>query len=175
VIFDYVRVLFYADDMKLFLPVRGFQDCIKIQSDLNTLSECCERNSLFLNVDKCKTITFSRTRYPVKFAYMPRACGRHGWIYQKTVIRVQRSIQSEVSLNVLSSPEARVRQPSCVWSPFYDVRVDKVARVQRRFLRYALRGLGWTDTYDLPQYEHKCALLKALYCLYNVYIRYSKW
>jgi hypothetical protein len=26
--------------------------------------------------------------------------------------------------------------------PFYDVRVDKVERVQRRFIRYALRGLG---------------------------------
>jgi hypothetical protein len=66
VIFDYVRVLFYADDMKLFLPVRGFQDCMKIHSDLNKLSEWCDRNSLFLNVDKCKTITFSRTRYPVE-------------------------------------------------------------------------------------------------------------
>jgi hypothetical protein len=55
-IFEYVRVLFYADDMKLFLPVKSFQDCIKIQSDLNKLSEWCERNSLFLNVDKCKTI-----------------------------------------------------------------------------------------------------------------------
>jgi hypothetical protein len=29
-IFDYVRVLFYADNMKLFLPVSGFQDCLKI-------------------------------------------------------------------------------------------------------------------------------------------------
>jgi hypothetical protein len=44
VIFDYVR-------MKLFLSVRGFQDCMKIQSDLNKLSEWCEVNSLFLNVD----------------------------------------------------------------------------------------------------------------------------
>jgi hypothetical protein len=26
-------VLFYADDMKLFLPFSGFQDCLKIQSD----------------------------------------------------------------------------------------------------------------------------------------------
>jgi hypothetical protein len=25
---------------------------------------------VFLNVDKCKTVTFSRTRYPVEFAYM---------------------------------------------------------------------------------------------------------
>jgi hypothetical protein len=38
-IFNYIRVFFYADDMKLFLPVSGFQDCLKIQSDLNKLSE----------------------------------------------------------------------------------------------------------------------------------------
>jgi hypothetical protein len=44
---------------------------------------------------------------------------------------------------------------SCVCSPFYDVRVDKVERVQRRFIRYALRSLGWTDIYDLPPYERK--------------------
>jgi hypothetical protein len=68
--FDYVRVLFYADDMKLFLPVSGFQDCLKIQSDLNKLSEWCDRNSWLLNVGKCKAITFVRSRHPVKFSYM---------------------------------------------------------------------------------------------------------
>jgi hypothetical protein len=69
-IFDYVRVLFYADDTKLFLPVSGFQDCLKIQSDLNKLSELCDRNSLLLNIGKCKTITFARSRHPVRFLYM---------------------------------------------------------------------------------------------------------
>jgi hypothetical protein len=43
---------------------------MKIQSDLNKQSEWCERNILFLNVDKCKTITFSRIRYLVEFSYM---------------------------------------------------------------------------------------------------------
>jgi hypothetical protein len=33
----YVRVLFYTVDIKLFLPVRGFQECLKIQSNLNRL------------------------------------------------------------------------------------------------------------------------------------------
>jgi hypothetical protein len=112
---------------------RGFKVCIKIQSDLNKLSEWCERNSLFLNVDKCKTITFSRTRYPVNpclyagwnctgsgklykqsGGHHRRACRRHGFcdagIYQKTVIRVPKSIHSEVSLHVFSSFEAGVRQ-----------------------------------------------------------------
>jgi hypothetical protein len=31
VIFDYVHVLFYANHMKLFFPVKGFQDCMKFQ------------------------------------------------------------------------------------------------------------------------------------------------
>jgi hypothetical protein len=36
----------HADDMKLFLPLSGFHDCLKIHSDLNQLSEWCDRNSL---------------------------------------------------------------------------------------------------------------------------------
>jgi hypothetical protein len=56
--------------MKLFLLGSGFQDCMNIQSDLNKLSDWCKRNSLFFNGDKCKTITLSRTRYSVEFAYM---------------------------------------------------------------------------------------------------------
>jgi hypothetical protein len=43
-IFDYVRVLFYADDTKFFLPVSGFHEFLKIQSNLNKLSEWCDRN-----------------------------------------------------------------------------------------------------------------------------------
>jgi hypothetical protein len=42
---------------------------------------------------------------------------------------------------------------------FYDVRVDRVERVQRWFIRYALRGLGWTDMHVLPPYEDRCTLL----------------
>jgi hypothetical protein len=65
----HVRVLFYADDMKLFLPVRGFWDCLKIQIDLNRLVEWCEANALELNVAKCNLITFARLRHPIKISY----------------------------------------------------------------------------------------------------------
>jgi hypothetical protein len=67
---DNVRVLFYAEDMKLFFPVSGFLDYLKIQSDLNKLSEWCNRYSLLLNVGKCTTITFARSRHPVEFSYL---------------------------------------------------------------------------------------------------------
>jgi hypothetical protein len=64
-------VLFYANDMMLFLPVRGFQDCIKIQSDLNRLVVWCGANPLKLIVVKCKSITFLRL-CPVGISYMLR-------------------------------------------------------------------------------------------------------
>jgi hypothetical protein len=63
-IFRHVRVLFYADDMKMFLPVRG----LRIQDKLNRLAEWCEANALELNVGKGKLITFSRLRHPIEFS-----------------------------------------------------------------------------------------------------------
>jgi hypothetical protein len=62
--------VFYADDMKLFLSVRGFQDYMKIQSDLNKLSSGAREI-------RCKTITFSRTRYLVEI-------GRSGELYKRS-------------------------------------------------------------------------------------------
>jgi hypothetical protein len=66
----FMWVLFFADDMKLFLPVRGVRDWLKIQSDLNRLAEWCEANALKLIVGKCKSITFSILRHPIEFLYM---------------------------------------------------------------------------------------------------------
>jgi hypothetical protein len=34
-IYDFVHVIFYADDMKLFLPVKAYQDFLKILLNLN--------------------------------------------------------------------------------------------------------------------------------------------
>jgi hypothetical protein len=48
---------------------------------------------------------------------------------------------------------------SCVWWPFYDVHISSIERVQRKFVKYTLRVLKWTDMYDLPPYEDPCALI----------------
>jgi Reverse transcriptase (RNA-dependent DNA polymerase) len=69
-ILKYVRVLFYADDMKLYLPVGSSQDCLKIQSDLDRLTAWCEDNMLPLNVNKCKTLTFTRSFHPIIASYV---------------------------------------------------------------------------------------------------------
>jgi hypothetical protein len=166
-IYEYARVLFYAYDMKLFLPVKNFQGCMIIQSDLNKLSKWCKRNSLFLNVNKCKTITFSRTRYSVEYFYMlgGSVLDRVSPINDLGVIMDEKMNFSEhidvmvgkafAMLGFIRRLSFEFRDPytlrslywslvrpkqeyaSCVWSPFYDVRVNKVERVLRRFIRYA--------------------------------------
>jgi hypothetical protein len=152
---------------------------MEIQSDLNKLCKWCERNSLFFNVDKCKTITFSRTRtrYPVKFAYMLAGTvldrvssinnlgviidekmnfSKHGVMVGKVfamlgfITRLSFEFRDPYTLRSLNTSLVRPKQEyaSCVWSPFYDVRVAKIERVQRRFIRFALRSFGRTDIYD---------------------------
>jgi hypothetical protein len=41
-----------------------------------------------------------------------------------------------------SQVRPKLEYASCVWNPFYDIRVDRVKCVQRRFIRNALRGRG---------------------------------
>jgi hypothetical protein len=93
-IFRHVWVLFYADDTELFLPVRDFRDCLKIQGDLNRLAEWCEAIAVELNVGKCKSITLPRLNvcHPIEFSYKLggiildrgdsiKDLGQHGFFY----------------------------------------------------------------------------------------------
>jgi hypothetical protein len=54
----------------------------------------------------------------------------------------------------------KLEYASCVWRNFYDVHVNRIERMQRKFVRYALRGLGWTEMHDLPPYVNRCALIR---------------
>jgi hypothetical protein len=63
-------------------------------------------------------------------------------------------------LILLDPLSPKLGYPSCVWRPFYDVHVNRIDRVQRKFVRYALRGLEWTDMYDLPPYVYRCAFTR---------------
>jgi Reverse transcriptase (RNA-dependent DNA polymerase) len=54
-----VKFAFYADDLKLFASVAYLEDCARIQSDLNRLTDWCEYKGLPHNIKKCKIISFS--------------------------------------------------------------------------------------------------------------------
>ncbi|XP_075150556.1 uncharacterized protein B0403.1-like [Haematobia irritans] len=46
-----------------------------------------------------------------------------------------------------------------VWSPSYRYYIDRVESVQKQFLIFALRGLGWNNLYDLPPYSSRLLLI----------------
>jgi hypothetical protein len=46
---------------------------------------------------------------------------------------------------------------------FYDVHVNRVEQVQRKFIKFALRGLASIELHDLPLYENRCALFHIDY------------
>lgn len=46
-----------------------------------------------------------------------------------------------------------------VWSPYYNVYIDRIESIQKKFLLFALRGLGWNQSESLPPYENRLKLI----------------
>jgi hypothetical protein len=61
--------LMFADDVKVFKPVMRFEDCRKLQEDVNNISCWCHSNKLNLNISKCCVLTFTRQHNPLNYTY----------------------------------------------------------------------------------------------------------
>jgi hypothetical protein len=48
---------------------------------------------------------------------------------------------------------------SVVWAPNYEIHIKRIESVQKKFVRYALRKLGWSDPFRLPEYTARCTLI----------------
>lgn len=46
-----------------------------------------------------------------------------------------------------------------VWSPYYNIYIDRIESIQKQFLLFALRGLGWNHFESLPPYENRLNLI----------------
>jgi hypothetical protein len=60
----------FAEDVKIYCEIKNVVDQNLLQSNLNKLVLWSKRNYLSLNHDKCKIITFSRTKSPVFHNYL---------------------------------------------------------------------------------------------------------
>jgi hypothetical protein len=63
------RILCFADDIKLFLRVGSIDDCLHLQSDLDSFVYWFKNIGLSLNVSKCKILTYTRSRSPIIYSY----------------------------------------------------------------------------------------------------------
>uniref|UniRef100_A0A2S2NAB7 Putative RNA-directed DNA polymerase n=1 Tax=Schizaphis graminum TaxID=13262 RepID=A0A2S2NAB7_SCHGA len=64
------QLLCFADDMKFFLKIYSVDDCLKLQDDLNRFSAWAETLGHTLNVNKCRSMIFTRSRSPITYSYV---------------------------------------------------------------------------------------------------------
>jgi hypothetical protein len=46
-----------------------------------------------------------------------------------------------------------------IWSPYYGVHIDRIEAVQRKFVRFVLRFLGWQTGVVFSPYCQRCKLI----------------
>lgn len=169
--------LLYADDLKLIGKVKSISDAILLQADLNALTSWCRENRLYLNVDKCKVMSFFRIRAPVHFDYcidgVPltrvkeiRDLGvllderltfnRHvDFVTSKSysmlgfVKRICRNFKNVRALKSVYFAHVRshLECASVVWHPHQFVHISRIESIQKKFLMYALRSTVRRDQY----------------------------
>ena len=181
--------LVYADDLKLFLVVQTIEDCHRLQSMLNIFVDWCRKNWLVISIAKCEVITFHRIQNPIIFDYRINGLElkrvdrvndlgilldarltfhlHHTTIISKAtrqlgfISKIARDLKDPHCMKALYCSLVRPLLENCslVWFPHQLTWNLRIERVQKRFIRFALRELPWRDPVNLPPYPDRCRLL----------------
>lgn len=181
--------LVYADDLKLYFVVRSIEDCKHLQSLLDVFADWCRRNKLTLSVNKCVVITFHRILKPIIFNYqidgvtlsrVDEVNDLGVQLDSKLSFDLHRSMiisKASRQLGFIAKIAKDFTDPHClkalycalvrplletaavVWSPYQTSWSIRIERIQKRFIRLALKDLPWRNPADLPPYPDRCRLL----------------
>ena len=188
-VFRHCKCLMFADDLKIFMSISNPFDVLKLQSDLNRLNDWCKRNKLYLNVQKCSIMSFHRKRNPIMANYFiddselkrKTIVTDLGVIFDTKVTFkqhidnivtrsysllgfIKRTCYEFKSVHALKSVYCSFIRPileyaSVVWNPYYESHSDRIESIQKKFLLFALRKLGWRRGFDMPSYVSRCKLI----------------
>lgn len=187
-IFNHLNVSIYADDMKLFLEICKSSDLVIFQREIDKFHIWCTKNLLELNVKKCHSISFSRKHVisqeaviigqkPVERCSHIRDLGvildskltfvehYNNIIYKATnmlgfIKRFSFHFKDPYTIKTLYVAYVRPHLEYCsiLWAPYHESHVNRIESVQKQFLLFALRKLGWTS-FPLPSYDSRCMLI----------------
>ncbi|XP_063901350.1 uncharacterized protein LOC135120956, partial [Zophobas morio] len=128
--------LFYADDLKLYAKIDCFSDCLNLQHDLDKVYNWCCENCLFLNIGKCKVISYSRKRQITQFDYsinndLIQRCSKTtdlGFIYRNCSDFRNRNDSLKTLYYALV--RSKLEYCSLIWYPVYSYMVKGIERIQ---------------------------------------------
>ena len=181
--------LLFADDLKMFRVINSTLDCIALQTDINTLIRWCVENGMSVNIRKCKIISFYRCLSPIinDYAITGQTLERVQSIRDLGVIMESKLRFNEhiscvtakafavlgfirrnavhftdiYALKALFCTLVRsiLEYAAPVWAPHHASQIVQIERVQKSFIRFALRRLPWNDPVNLPNYPARCQLV----------------
>ena len=187
--FPFSKCLLFADDLKIFRSVRNVRDASVLQRDLDTLSSWCQQNGLDLNIEKCKCMSFYRTRSPVEFDYMidGNSINRVNMIRDLGILFDEKmSFASHIDYIVskaysmlgfmmricsefndplvfrsvyYSHVRSNLEYGSVVWYPVQVVQKSKIESVQKKFLIYLFKKFGYLYYVKFAPYDFKIKLM----------------
>lgn len=186
-----LNVLIYADDMKLFLEICNSADLVVFQNEIDVFHNWCQKNMLEINVKKFVSISFTRkytveptaiylNKIPVERCKQVRDLGiildsklcfndhYNNIIYKASnklgfIKRFSYHFNDPYTIKALYVTYVRPLLEYCsiVWAPYHETHINRIESVQKQFLLFALRKLGWT-TLPLPSYESRCLLINLV-------------
>jgi hypothetical protein len=152
--------------MKIFKRINSIHDCHLLQQDLDNIEKYCFKNKLDLNISKCCYITFSRKdtiinyNYTLKEAELRKVTEvrdlgvihdskltyeKHiDFIAKKAnlslgfIMRSRSQFSNIKTAKVLYCAYVRSTLEYCsqIWNPQYDIYINRLETIQRKFLRY---------------------------------------
>lgn len=165
--------LLFADDLKLFKTIKCINDEVLVQNDLNNLNEWCNKNCLYLNIDKCCFISFFKGNMKFNTSY---CLGNSDLKRVSSVKDLGVTFNSQLNFNehinnisVKSSKmlgfllrncrefsvesikcvycslvRSHLEYASMVWSPMYAIHKTTIERIQNKFLRFCAFRINHT-------------------------------
>lgn len=183
------NILMFADDFKMFASGNNTLSFQILNTNMQKLCLWCSKNLLSLNVSKCSVISFTRRKSPLIFNYTldNKEISRVYIIKDLGVLldsKLSYTNHIEFITNKANRAWGMIRRyageftnpyvikmlyvsfvrsileyASIVWYPYYNVHIFKIEAIQKRFLRFALRGLPWVDPNTLPSYQSRLKLI----------------
>ena len=187
-ILNHLKVLIYADDMKLYMTISEQKDIVLMQHEINLFYKWCNKNLLELNINKCHVISYSRKHSTIDYTYSlgQQNVSRSDKIKDLGVIldskmtftehfnviihkannmlcfikRFSYNFNDPYTIKTLFISFVRpiLEYCSIVWSPHQIIHAERIESIQKQFLLYALRKLGWRS-FPLPSYAARCMLI----------------
>jgi hypothetical protein len=187
-LFNDCNFLFYADDLKLYKNIKSHNDRDVLQANLNVLNDWCSNNGMELNIKKCNVITFSKSNnfnnydYHINNSNLDRVntikdLGIYFDPKLKFLTHIDKTFSSGMCMLGFIKRRAKefnnpyltkmlfcsVVRPileygNIVWNPNHETHFKKIESVQKQFLLFALKNLGW-NSYHLPPYKHRLLLI----------------